>query len=403
MKKEIRGFIIGVIFTTLITGTIVFASQGSKMIEVFYNNIGIFINGREVTPTDANGNIVEPFIYGGTTYLPVRAISEALGQEVTWDGENSRIYIGELPLELSFLALDNLISENKDKKIEEVTVSTVNELVSELGSNKKINLKAGVYDLSKCSIEATDAVYWTAVDDGMQLNINGIVNMTLTGDTKGVTEIITDTNFAEVLYFENCGNITIENIKAGHTPQEYECDAGVFEFLDSKKITVNNCYLYGCGSIGISLWSVSGFECNDTIITDCSLRGVNISRSTDVVFNNTKITENRAYADAILIYNNSDAVFNNCEISGNNNIEWSLIEISGYSKLTFNDSVIKDNTAKDTICLFNLDGFGDYRMSEMTLNNCTIENNKNWYEYNVTEPVYNDCTFKDNTFVEGGE
>jgi hypothetical protein len=46
-------------------------------------------------PKDANGNPVEAFMYNGTTYLPVRAISSAFDKSIVWDGETSGVYIGK--------------------------------------------------------------------------------------------------------------------------------------------------------------------------------------------------------------------------------------------------------------------------------------------------------------------
>ncbi len=43
--------------------------------------------------TDVNGNAVDAFVYDGTTYLPARAISEANGNIVSWDGEAGRVDI----------------------------------------------------------------------------------------------------------------------------------------------------------------------------------------------------------------------------------------------------------------------------------------------------------------------
>lgn len=37
----------------------------------------------------------EGFIYDGTTYLPVRAVSEAVGKAVSWDGRTSSVFIGQ--------------------------------------------------------------------------------------------------------------------------------------------------------------------------------------------------------------------------------------------------------------------------------------------------------------------
>ena len=64
--------------------------------EIYYNNIKIKINGKEIEPKDSNGNIVEPFTISGTTYLPVRAVSEALGKNVGWNGETKTVFISSI-------------------------------------------------------------------------------------------------------------------------------------------------------------------------------------------------------------------------------------------------------------------------------------------------------------------
>ena len=46
---------------------------------------------------------MEPFIYNGTTYLPVRAVGEALGKQVGWDGKTKTVYIGEVPGQVTYL------------------------------------------------------------------------------------------------------------------------------------------------------------------------------------------------------------------------------------------------------------------------------------------------------------
>ena len=71
--------------------TTVFATVGKRTAELWYNNIKIVINGKEITPTDANGKVVEPFTIDGTTYLPVRGIASALGMNVGWDGATNTV------------------------------------------------------------------------------------------------------------------------------------------------------------------------------------------------------------------------------------------------------------------------------------------------------------------------
>ena len=68
-----------------------------KNLEAHYTGISLVVNGVQVTPKDANGKVVDPFIVDGTTYLPVRAVASALGEEVSWEGSTRTVYIGEIP------------------------------------------------------------------------------------------------------------------------------------------------------------------------------------------------------------------------------------------------------------------------------------------------------------------
>lgn len=94
-KGILKGLIIGVIITALIL-SFIYAQPVKKQIQVLYNDIKIAVDGVIITPKDANGNVVEPFTFNGTTYLPVRAIGDALGKEVTWDGETKTVYLGKV-------------------------------------------------------------------------------------------------------------------------------------------------------------------------------------------------------------------------------------------------------------------------------------------------------------------
>ncbi len=71
------------------------ASNGAKTAELFYRDIKIKLNGRVITPKYDNGTVVEPFIIDGTTYLPVRAVAEALGLCVEWDDATSTVILSD--------------------------------------------------------------------------------------------------------------------------------------------------------------------------------------------------------------------------------------------------------------------------------------------------------------------
>lgn len=75
----------------ILSSAVAYATVGSRTASLIYDNIKIVLDGKELTPTDANGNAVEPFIIDGTTYLPVRGISAALGLDVQWNGETKTV------------------------------------------------------------------------------------------------------------------------------------------------------------------------------------------------------------------------------------------------------------------------------------------------------------------------
>ena len=96
MKKlqKLAYMAIGAVFALVISVMMpVIAASVQKQIIANYSNIKIYVDGALITPKDANGNIVEPFISDGTTYLPVRAVGEALGKKVEWDGKSQSVYL----------------------------------------------------------------------------------------------------------------------------------------------------------------------------------------------------------------------------------------------------------------------------------------------------------------------
>lgn len=59
--------------------------------DLYFNNIKVSLDGKMVDLKDANGMAVEPFAIDGTTYLPVRAVSDAVGLDVEWDQKNQQV------------------------------------------------------------------------------------------------------------------------------------------------------------------------------------------------------------------------------------------------------------------------------------------------------------------------
>ncbi|MDR6549575.1 peptidylprolyl isomerase [Paenibacillus qinlingensis] len=90
MKDKVKGLIVGLTIGSVLSGTVAFAA--GTQIEVAFRNLTYMFDGVEKTPTDSKG-----FIYEGTTYVPLRFMSDSLGKKVAWDDETSTIWIGNNP------------------------------------------------------------------------------------------------------------------------------------------------------------------------------------------------------------------------------------------------------------------------------------------------------------------
>ena len=89
MKK--KAVVLGLVGAMALGTCTVSAANGTKNISATFRNIKIVVDGKEVSTS------AEPFIYNGTTYLPIRAVGEAVGKEVTWNAGTNTVYLGEVP------------------------------------------------------------------------------------------------------------------------------------------------------------------------------------------------------------------------------------------------------------------------------------------------------------------
>lgn len=94
MKDILKGYITGLLVAVLVISGI---SAIAANVNVDMGGIKVFWDGIEINLPDANGNKVEPFIYNGTTYVPLRAMANLMGEEVEWDQRNMAVYIDGKP------------------------------------------------------------------------------------------------------------------------------------------------------------------------------------------------------------------------------------------------------------------------------------------------------------------
>lgn len=93
--KTCKSFFAGMLTMLLIVTMVgtAYAAYGKVTKELEYRDISVTLDGKELNLTDAKGNPVEPFMFEGTNYLPVRAMAETLGLDVAWNGKTATVVL----------------------------------------------------------------------------------------------------------------------------------------------------------------------------------------------------------------------------------------------------------------------------------------------------------------------
>lgn len=206
----------------------------------------------------------------GTRWLPVLGapkVTDDAGRELL-EVEISQA-LGELQVEKA----QNVAPQ------EETVVTTVEEFLSAIGSNKRIVIDAPMLDLSEADTTVSgDHYLWEEVFDGVQLVIHDADNLTIAGKGgKGINVISAVPRYAQVLTFRNCTNVSVENLTAGHTKEPGYCIGGVLWFENCTNVKVSKCGLYGCGTIGVQAYASRNVTIQDNEIYECSYGGISLN------------------------------------------------------------------------------------------------------------------------------
>lgn len=230
-----------------------------------------------------------------------------------------------------------------------VTVSTVEELIGAIGSDREIRLPEGTFDLTGAESYGKDTgnplVSWEETFDGYELVIRGVKNLAIVGAGKGVTMVCTQPRYANVLRFEGCGNLFLSGITAGHAPEPGACIGGVVALQACDVVSLRDLGLYGCGTIGVDATGVKQLHITSCDIYDCSQSGIQLSGCQDVLVDNCSVydlgeAEWEAEA-AVSLYSTYDVSIQNCRIH-DNRVRY-LVSSFGVDNVRVRNNDFRDN------------------------------------------------------------
>lgn len=278
----------------------------------------------------------------------------------------------------------NSVSDNAvDSNLEVIEVSSTEEFLDAIAPDTNIVFKKGTYDFTpdieklagKKFEKNHDYVRLEECYDGIQIVIHDVEGLTISGEDGKKVEIQVEPRYADVLAFEDCTDITLNNMIIGHTPEQGNCVGEVLQFDRCETVNLTNLDLYGCGTYGIYSMESEGLEVSDSIIRDCSY--------------------------GIMYMSQSDAKFTSCEMKGCDGYEMLILDEcdATFNKCTFDENIISEYKFIADYCL---------EKSSISFKKCTfgeaetksICKDKDFYEQNGVS-FDSKCTFAEGAYKDG--
>ncbi|MGI6685557.1 MAG: stalk domain-containing protein [Bacillota bacterium] len=95
MKNGIGILILCAVFVFGVSLGAIGAVKQEEVRAIINYELKMKLNGQDFAPTGADGKVMRPLQYNGSTYLPVRAIAQALSIAVDYDAPSQTVYLGE--------------------------------------------------------------------------------------------------------------------------------------------------------------------------------------------------------------------------------------------------------------------------------------------------------------------
>lgn len=217
---------------------------------------------------------------------------------------------------------------DKPSQISEYRVTNTTEFINAIGSYRRIILADGVYEIVEENYSG-----------GVQLS--GIVSLSIEAEHPGKAEILCkpgkDNNgndgtkcFDPVITVATCEDIEIDGLILGHDGAFGGCnpEAYVVGVSNASNIMINNCDLYGCGSIGVNCRVVNNVNINNSVVRDCQLH---IASGSSDSYNGADI---------------KSFCFNSCIMSGHighTHAEYYYSALNCFNELYLTDCVLLNN------------------------------------------------------------
>lgn len=213
------------------------------------------------------------------------------------------------------LFLYNLVFAQKQKE-----VSTVKDFLLALDDNTEIIINKGVLDITSTElIKYKDIIPHKnknkIILDAMGLYLKNFNNLTIKG--KNVTKLLSTYEYDDILNFESCESIFLENLIIVHEIAADVCEGQVLDFYNCSNVHIKNCELNGSGTYGLSAIKTNHIVVNSTKIYNNSETAIYLSENTSAYLDNSTIHDNNILYHLIYVRENAKIWISNTRFLNN--------------------------------------------------------------------------------------
>lgn len=189
-----------------------------------------------------------------------------------------------------------------------ISVETIKSFIQSVSSRRTIFIRDTELLVSDGFPTATRNVRWESVFDGKEILISGVEDLEILGESAA---LLAQPQYAWVLSFVDCRNITLSDITIGHLTSG-SCQGGVIKFKNCSGIRIKNCDLYGSGTYGFEFDGCADIDIDNTTIRDCSYGILNMSNSRGITFTDCKFENNREFSLCVFAGMIEQVMFRKC-------------------------------------------------------------------------------------------
>lgn len=201
-----------------------------------------------------------------------------------------------------FLPGDSSKFEDPDeyRYLHTIEVADADELAAAIGSNTRIRLQAGEYDL---------------LDAGCA-ELRNLHSLALEAAPGAAVELFVPDPDLPVLNLVGCEQIRLQGLTLGHHTAPGSCGAAVIRSESGRGLQTEDCRLYGCGTCGLEARGTTGIRFQRTEIDGCTVGIAELIDVSDAEFLDCRMHDNTGF-DMLRMDRSYDIYFHGCEFADN--------------------------------------------------------------------------------------